>query len=368
MRRRYPPAVLAAMLGLALATGGASLATAPAPDPSAAAMQEAARIMAEGTAVIRRARLARGLVTNPRTDPNRTGLIGAEWTTTTTTLGSLASKRTSTNPNLAAGLVRWLREAGVREGSAVAVGASGSFPGLALGTIAAVRALGGRPITITSVGASSWGANEPGFTWLDMEVELERAGLATRSMGASLGGEDDDGAGLGPDARRQLLAAIARSVVPLLPGEARLPGAPLLSGVPLSDRVAARMAAYDAASGGPIAAFVNIGGAAANIGTCLGVLNLRPGVHRGLPPCRGEPGVMWRMSARGVPVLHLLHVEGIAAAFGLPVDPVPLPELGRGAPFQRPSRGRSGALLLVLLAGLLALVHHHRLHWNQPGR
>ncbi|MDQ7839887.1 MAG: poly-gamma-glutamate system protein [bacterium] len=346
--RRHPPAVLAAMLGLALATGGASLATAPAPDPSGTTTHEAARLMAEGTAVIRRARLARGLAVDPRTDPNRTGLIGVEWTATTTTLGSLTSKRTGTNPNLAAGLVRWLHEAGVREGGAVAVGASGSFPGLALGTLAAVRALGGRPITITSVGASSWGANEPGFTWLDMEAELVRAGLATRSVGASPGGEDDDGAGLQEPARGQLLAAVERS------------GVPLLSGETLSDRVAARMAAYAAASGGPIAAFVNIGGAAANMGTCLGVLNLRPGVHRTLPPCRGEPGVMWRMSARGVPVLHLLHVEGIAAAFGLPVDPVPLPEPGQGAPFQRPSRGRSGALLLVLLGGLLVLVHRGR--------
>lgn len=354
MRRRYPPAVLAAMLGLALATGGASLATTPAPDPSGTVMQEAARLMAEGTAVIRRARHAHGLAVNPRTDPNRTGLIGVEWTATTTTLGSLTSKRTSTNPNLAAGLVRWLHEAGVREGSAVAVGASGSFPGLALGALAAVRALGGRPITITSVGASSWGANEPGFTWLDMEAELVRAGLAPRSVGASPGGEDDGGAGLGPDARRQLLAAIARSGVPLLPGKTLLPKETL------SGRVAARMAVYDAASGGPITAFVNIGGAAANMGTCLGAPGLRPGVHRALPPCRGEPGVMWRMSARGIPVLHLLHVEGIAAAFGLPVDPVPLPEPGQGAPFQRPSRGRSGALLLVLLAGLLALVHRGR--------
>ncbi len=348
MRRRYSPAVLAAMLGLAFATGGAGLATAPVPDPSGAAMLEAARLMAEGIAVTRQARLTRGLTINPWTDPNRTGLIGFEWSPMTTTLGSLASKRTSTNPNLAAGLVRWLHEAGVREGSAVAVGASGSFPGLALGTLAAVHALGGRPISITSVGASSWGANEPEFTWLDMEVELERAGLATRSVGASVGGEDDDGAGLGPDARRQLLAAIARSGVPLLPGAT------------LAGRVAARMAAYDAATGGQIAAFVNIGGAAANTGTCLGMLGLRPGVHRALPPCRGEPGVMWRMSARGVPVLHLLHVDGIAAAFGLPVDPVPLPEPGHGAPFERPSRGRSAVLLLVFLAGLLALVRHAR--------
>ncbi len=336
------------MLGLALAAGAGSRLTVPARDPVSEAMQRAAAQMAQGIAVIRQARLTRGLAINPWTDPNRTGLIGLEWSSVTTTLGSLASKRTSTNPNLAAGLVRWLHEAGVHEGSAVAIGASGSFPGLALGTLAAVHALGGRAISITSVGASSWGANEPEFTWLDMEVELERVGLATRSVGASVGGEDDGGAGLGPDARRQLLAAIARS------------GVPLLSGVTLSGRVAVRMAAYDAAASGQIAVFINIGGAAANTGTCRGMLGLRPGVHRTLPPCRGEPGVMWRMSARGVPVLHLLHVDGIAAAFGLPVDPVPLPVPGHGAPFERPPRGASAALLLVFLAGLLVLVRQAR--------
>jgi len=346
-RRRYPPAVLALVLGLALAAGSAGRITS-APRASSEAMQRAAILMAQGTVAVRQARLEQGLAINTRADPNRTGLIGLEWSSVTTTLGSLASKRTSTNPNLAAGLARWLHEAGVREGSAVAIGASGSFPGLALGTLTAVHALGGRAISITSVGASSWGANEPEFTWLDMEAELERAGLATRSVGASVGGEDDDGAGLGQGARRQLLAAIARSGVPLLPGAT------------LAGRVAARMAAYDAATGGQIAAFVNIGGAAANTGTCLGMLGQRPGVYRVLPPCRGEPGVMWRMSAQGVPVLHLLHVEGIAAAFGLPVDPVPLPEPGHGAPFERPSRGASGVLLLVFLAGLLALVRQAR--------
>lgn len=336
------------MLILALAMGFAGLSVEPVPDPSGVAMLKAARLMAEWTATIRQARLSRGLAINPRTDPNRTGLIGLEWSPATTTLGSLTSKRTCTNPNMAAALVRWLHEAGVRDGDAVAIGASGSFPGLALATLAAVHALDARPISITSVSASSFGANEPEFTWLDMEAALERTGLAARSIGASVGGEDDDGAGLALDARRQLLVAIARAGVPLVPGET------------LGGRVAARMTAYDAVAGGRIAAFVNVGGAEVNTGTCLGMLSLRPGVHRTLPPCRGEPGVMWHMSARGIPVLHLLHVEGIAAAFGLPLDPLPLPEPGRGAPFDRSPRWRSGVLLLSFLAGLLALVGFDR--------
>jgi hypothetical protein len=125
--------------------------------------------------------------------------------------------------------------------------------------------------------------------------------------------------------------------------------------------IAARMARYEcAAAPRPIAAFINIGGASANSGTCPEILRVRPGVHRTLPRCSGEPGVMWLMPARGVPVIHLLHVDGIAAAFGLPLDPVPLPPPGRGAPFVRPSRPATAGILVLYLAALVPLVRRAR--------
>ena len=68
---------------------------------------------------------------------------------------------------------------------------------------------------------------------------------------------------------------------------------------------------------------------------------------------------MWLMHSRGVPVIHLLHVDGIAAALGLPLDPVPLPAPGRGAPLTRPSRPAAG-LLVVYLAALVPLARRVR--------
>jgi poly-gamma-glutamate system protein len=304
-------------------------------------MRVAAQEMARAVTTVRAARIARGLPLDLVADPNRTGLIGVEVSPITTTLGDLAAKRTSTNPNVAAGIARWLIDAGVRSGDTLAVGASGSFPGLIIATLAAARSLGAEPLVISSVAASSWGANLPDFTWLDMEAALTTAGLASRSLAASPGGDDDAGGAAGSENRSALDRAIARSGVARIAGET------------LQARIAARMAAYERAAGGrPFAAFVNIGGAAANIGTCPEILNVPPGVHRALPACRGTPGVLWVMHERQVPVVHLLHVGGIAKAFGLPWDPLPLPEAGRGAPFERPSRLAAAGLLAVLAAGL----------------
>ncbi|MDR7544385.1 MAG: poly-gamma-glutamate system protein [Armatimonadota bacterium] len=346
--RRYGLRALVAMLALAVAAGAGTRAASPLRDPHSGAMRQAAVRAADAIAVIRRARQARGLPLDPYADPNRTGLVGVESSPITTTVGDLAAKRTTTNPNMAAALVRWLADAGVRPGAVVAVGASGSFPGLIIATLAAAHALGAEPVVISSVASSSWGANLPSFTWLDMEAALVAEGWGPRSVAASPGGDADVGAGLDADGRAMLQAAMTRNRVLPIRGEG------------LRERVAARMAAYDAAvAGRALAAFVNVGGAAANVGTCPEILRVAPGVHRRLPTCRGEPGVLWLMSLRGVPVVHLLHVDGIAAAFGLPRDPVPLPVPGLGAPFARMPRRAAVAMLALLLIGTAVIVR-----WN----
>jgi hypothetical protein len=42
----------------------------------------------------------------------------------------------------------------------------------------------------------------------------------------------------------------------------------------------------------------------------------------------GTPGLIVRASNAGVPVLHLLNMRALAADWGLPFDPVPLPMVG----------------------------------------
>jgi len=349
MTLRAGTRALLTMTSLAVAVGAAAVLVTPVRVAATPEMLDAASIMAEATAVVREARTRAGIPIDAGADPNRTGLIGLEWSPITTTLGALPAKRTTTNPNVAAGLVRWLRDAGVREGSVVAIGASGSFPALIVATVAAVQAVGAEPLVITSVAASTWGANHPEFTWMEMESALVHLMRWPRSIAASLGGDDDAAAALTPAARMVLRSSIEAAGVPFVEGEG------------LRARIAARMALYDrAAASRPIAAFVNIGGASANTGTCPEVLRVRPGVHRTLPRCRGEPGVMWLMHSRGVPVIHLLHVDGIAAALGLPLDPVPLPAPGRGAPLTRPSRPAAAGLLVVYLAALVPLARRVR--------
>ena len=76
---------------------------------------------------------------------------------------------------------------------------TGSMPGANIAVLTACRALGVIPITITSVGASQWGANLVDFTWLDMESILFENGLiSSRSIAASIGGRNDMGRLLSP--------------------------------------------------------------------------------------------------------------------------------------------------------------------------
>jgi poly-gamma-glutamate system protein len=42
-------------------------------------------------------------------------------------------------------------------------------------------------------------------------------------------------------------------------------------------------------------------------------------------PAGPTRGLLFEFAARGVPVIHLLHVRGLAKDNGLPYDPVPLP-------------------------------------------
>ncbi|TWT82059.1 Capsule biosynthesis protein CapB [Planctomycetes bacterium CA13] len=67
-------------------------------------------------------------------------------------LAECCAKLTSTNPNMAAVVVDMLKAAGVGKGDLVAVGYSGSFPGMNVSVLAALNTIGARPIIL---------ANEP---------------------------------------------------------------------------------------------------------------------------------------------------------------------------------------------------------------
>lgn len=284
----------------------------------AAAERRAAAIMAESIHVIARAREAAGYPVDALVDPNRTGLIGFEWSSITTTLGDLQAKRTATNPLWAAYVVRRMAEAGVRPGDVVWAAFSGSFPGLNVAVLAAAEAMDVELYAVSSLSASTWGANLPGFTWIDMEAAVRGAGVIRRgSVALTLGGDDDQGPDMfsllagDPDAGvRELRAAAARHPWPLLePND-------------LNEAVAVRMETFQDVSGGrrPVL-FINAGGGHASLGNCADSHVWPAGLTTTERPCQGgTPGLMHVMSGHGVPVLHLLNVRGMAAAAGIPVD------------------------------------------------
>jgi poly-gamma-glutamate system protein len=308
-------------------------------------MLAASRLAARAAAAVRAAREAKGAAVDAATDVNRTGLIGVESSGLTTSLGDLEAKRTSTNPDFAALLVRLFREAGARRGDVAAVGASSSFPGLVLATLAACRALELEPVVVSSLGASQWGANDPAFSWLDMAGAVTEAGVFdARPAAVTLGGDGDVGLDMSDENRTKLRA------------EVRALGRPLIEESDLATDVARRMDVYDAAAlGRRIAVFVNIGGNLANLGVDSGVLRLEPGLSRSVAAAaRGRGGVIYAMASRGVPVVHLLHVAGLCRRYGLPWDPRPLPGPGQGgfaALMERRDPGR-----LVIAAVWTALV------------
>jgi poly-gamma-glutamate system protein len=282
------------------------------------AEERAAHLMSRSLEVIRALRLEREFRIDPALDPNRTGIIGDEFTPLTTSLGELEAKRTTTNPAFAGLMVKYFRGAGLAAGDVVAVGASGSFPALLLATLSAARVLDLEPVVIYSVGSSMYGANLPGFTFVDMLDRLRETGhLPYRLAAVSPGGDNDQGAGVLFDEDGTALRA-----------ETRRSGLPVIESGSLAANVQARLRVYEAAGGGrPIRCFVNIGGASASFGDTEASLALPNGLVRRVEdiPAAATRGVVFEFAARGTPIVHLLHVRGLARDNNLPFDPVPLP-------------------------------------------
>jgi poly-gamma-glutamate system protein len=289
---------------------------------SADAGPAAAAGMERAISVIREDFVSHGGRFDDAIDPNHTALIGEEYTELTSTIGTLEAKRTTTNPNVAALVVQLMKEAGVTAGDTIAVGCSGSFPALAVATLSAAKSLGVYPIVILSIGASSFGATRIDRTLLDIyEVVRHRTDVKFPAAAVSLGGADDVGSDFEPEARNKLIEKI------------RLSGIPFLNEPNLSKNVDQRMRIYLGASFGKrIAAFVNIGGSYADMGTNPLILKLEPGVNRQMtiPSEEKTHGVVFAMAKRHIPVIHLLHIKGLALRYGLPWDPMPLPSISDG--------------------------------------
>ncbi|MFQ5904211.1 MAG: poly-gamma-glutamate system protein, partial [Candidatus Binatia bacterium] len=281
---------------------------------------EAARRMFQGMETIKAAKMKNHIPINREDDPNLTGMIGPVFTEITTTLGNLTSKRTATNPNFAAVIVEMLIRAGLKRGDLIAVAFSGSFPSLNLAALAAIETMGLEPIIISSVGASMWGATDPRMTWLDMEtILLQKGVIHYKSVSATFGGDGGVGKGMSPDGHQMTQEAILRN------------GVEFLSADSLVELIEREMELYHRYAGLPIKAFINVGGTAASLGSGPLADRIPTGLQLNLQSL-GHPrrGLIFRMAETGIPVIHLLNIRSLALQYRLPIDPIPLPQIGEG--------------------------------------
>lgn len=326
------------------------------------AMWDSAQRAAKAMEVIRQARAEADAI-QEEVDPAGSGLIGRVMTEVTSDPGFLSAKQTSVNPNWAAVVLKMLKQAGVRPGDTVAIGYSGSFPALNICVSAAVETLQLKPVIISSVAASQWGANDPEFLWLDMERLLTEQGvLAHRSVAASLGGFNDIAVGMSKRGRELLEEATERNEVPRI------------QAANAAESIDERMRIYrEGAAGEPIKAYINVGGGTTSVGGPAGKRTFREGLNLRRPPGKLADSIMLRFVEAGVPVIHLVRIEQLAEKYGLPTTPQTFIKPGNGAVFQQRgySRWLAGAVLLVIVLGLYGFIHStlgHRLMQSAPRR
>jgi poly-gamma-glutamate system protein len=323
--------------------------------PWSAEMLAAAERARDAGVVVASAAAGAGVMAPATLDPNRTGLIGPPYSELLTTTGQLEAKRTTTNPDVAGLIAHLLRRAGAEVGDTVAIGASASFPALLIASLTAAEELGVYPVTILSLGSSSYGATNPDFDALHMIQRLHAAGaVATLPAAVSLGGAADVGAEFEAAVRERLRLRVRSAELPLLDEPDFRRGVQQRLEIYFGP---GRVPAAGAPGGsGRIVTYINIGGAGASLGISPRVLEVRPGLNTSMPlPAAAERGVMAEMADRGVPVLHLLNSRGLADRYGLPWDPVPLPVPGT-TPLRDDQAPAPAGPLLLLTAVYLALL------------
>ena len=260
-------------------------------------------------------------------DPNETGIIGQKYSQITTESSSLPIKLSTTNPNFSALAVQLLKDAGAEKGDRVAVCMSGSYPALDISVLAAMQVLQLKPVVIISTTSSSWGANNPDFTILDMVRTLQYASFFKdfEIKYASIGGVQDLGMGLSKKGRKLVAEAIDRNnFIMLNKGEFQ---ANIDQRIQIIDKFSEQE---------PVKVFINIGGGVASLGSSDNGKAIRPGLNKKikLRKIPNKLGVVYEMAKRGTPVIHFSNLRSLLKEYDLPKNPIPLPEAGAGELFR----------------------------------
>ena len=337
-RKRLALLAAAVWLALCLAVTLSGKYRQPADDR--AVKLEAAALMQSWMDAIKEYKAQAGLALSPD-DLHQTGMIGEPYTFITTTNGALEAKRTTANPDMAALMVQMLTQAGIGEGDTVGAGFSGSFPSLDLAVLAACQTMGVKCVYIASVGASTYGANQPELTFPDMACRLFQDGLLdTPPALVTPGGQDDCGLDMDQDLLGQIMERIQSY------------GAATMEQPDLEQNLEERMALYERE--GPIQCFIGVGGNLTTTG--LGEKEVGWGLIApySIQKAGKNDGLIQRYNTEGLPVIHLLNVKRLVADYGLAYDPEQLPAPGESAVYYTTQYPRWTAVLG--LAGAAAIL------------
>lgn len=302
-------------------------------------MMDASKRTHDAFEAIKAEKLALGFSISQLDDPNMTGMIGDPYTEITTTIGSLESKRSTTNPNISAMIVDMLTQCGVKAGDTVAANFSGSFPAMNIAVLCAMDAMKVNAVVIESVGASTYGGNQPDFTYPDMEHFLyENHYITNHSLYFSMGGAGDQGKEMPEELKDEIRTRIEGY------------GVKFLNYDDLAENLGMRTSIYN--SSGDVVCFINAGGNLLSFGGGAEMVSAKNGII--LPNASTNPsakkgsGLIPEFLEAGVPVIHLLNMKSLLPSYGLPFDPMPIPAVGSGGVYRHFQYNLPLAIVLLL--------------------
>ena len=312
--------------------------------------------------------LTKGL-DNPKViDRFKSGLVGVDSTDSqmTTKKGFLESKVATTNPNFAAVFIDWFSAIGISSDisnvpDTVAVSMTGSFPGANIAFLSACKASNVYPVIISSIGSSSWGANQIDKTWIEIENTLIDANFFNyKSKAFSLGGDNDQLDELPDDIKQILENKIIKN------------NYDIISGDQMQDAVNKRIKKYKEQSSN-YKAYVNIGGSSASLGDSTTSKMYLPGLIFGKDEAIADalddeyydeyeyqqeviPVVEYFLSEQKIPVINVRNINNLCEWYGLPYSNLSFNddnvEVGAGELFGIKTKHRFSVVWLCTLASL----------------
>ena len=255
-----------------------------------------------------------------------TGMIGAEYTAITTTIGNLDSKKTSLDPNLAAVYIKMFSSLSLKKGDEVVINISGSFPMLDISCIIAAEEYGLKPFVMASIGASSYGATNPAFTIFDMLEHLYSENLISSRIDiVSLGGSGDVGENFGEFNdyydRNLIIERINQSDVYFLYEKN------------FDKNIEQRMTLINQKCKN-VKLFVNIGGNSVGIGVNENAYYKSNGIYanryKKLSSSSKGEGLIEKFLSSGVDSIQMLNLKNIASNYGFEYGFNKLPDVGVG--------------------------------------